>query len=73
MPKTSKTKEAVKKKTNWKHNAGNKPPLREQKDLMQKRIETWQACLNQASLEPDPIEDLLVRNTLENMDIATTS
>jgi hypothetical protein len=36
------------------------------------RIETRQACLNKATLEPDTIEDLLVRNTLEYMDMATS-
>ncbi len=35
-------------------------------------METRRACLNHATLEPDPIEDLLVRNTLEYMDIATS-
>jgi hypothetical protein len=48
--------------------------LREQRELekRRKRMETQRACLNQATLEPDLIEDLLVRNTLEYMDIATT-
>jgi hypothetical protein len=66
-------KEEVKEKTSQKRKAGNEQPLREQRELEKhrKRMETRQACLNQASLEPDPIEDLLVRNTLEYMDIAT--
>jgi hypothetical protein len=48
--------------------------LREQRDLENrwKRMETRRGCLNQATLEPDLIEDLLVRNTLEYMDIATS-
>jgi hypothetical protein len=48
--------------------------LRELRELekRQKRMETRRACLNQATLEPDPIEDLLVRNTLEYMDSATS-
>jgi hypothetical protein len=48
--------------------------LREQRQFekRQKRMEMWRACLNQATLEPDPIEDLLVRNTLEYMDLATS-
>ena len=37
-----------------------------------KRMETRRACLNEATLEPDPIDDLLVRNTLEYMDMATS-
>jgi hypothetical protein len=67
-------KEEVKEKTSRKQKAGNEQPLREQRELEQrwKRMETGQACLNQATLEPDPIEDLLVRNTLEYMDIATS-
>jgi hypothetical protein len=46
---------------------GNEQPLREQRELekQQKRMETRQACLNQATLEPDLIEDLLLRKTLE--------
>jgi hypothetical protein len=48
--------------------------LRERRELekRQKLMETRRACLNQANLEPDPVEDLLVRNTLEYMDIATS-
>jgi hypothetical protein len=48
--------------------------LREQRESekRQKRMETRRACLNEATLEPDPIEDLLVRNTLEYMDMATS-
>jgi hypothetical protein len=67
-------KEEVKEKTSRKRKAGNKQPLREQRESekRQKRIETRRACLNEATLEPDPIEDLLVRNTLEYMDMATS-
>ena len=67
-------KEEVKEKTSRKRKAGNEQPLREQRELekRRKRMETRQACLNQATLEPDPGEDLLVRNTLEYMDIATS-
>jgi hypothetical protein len=66
-------KEEVKEKTNQKQKAGNKQPSREHIKLekCQKCMETRQACLNEATLEPDPIEDLLVRKTLEHMDIAT--
>jgi hypothetical protein len=35
-------------------------------------METRRACLNKATLEPDPIEDLLVRNMLEYKDMATS-
>ena len=51
----------VKEKTSRKRKAGNEQPLREQRELekCQKHIEMWQACLNQATLKPDPIEDLL--------------
>ncbi len=54
--------------------AGNEQPMRELRELekRQKRMEMRQVCLNQATLESDPIEDLLVRNTLEYMDIATS-
>jgi hypothetical protein len=38
----------------------------------QKCMETWQACLNKATLEPDLIEDLLMRNTWECKDIAAS-
>jgi hypothetical protein len=67
-------KEEVKQKTSRKRKAGNEQLLREQRELekRQKRMETRQACLNQATLEPDPIEDMLLRNTLEYMDIATS-
>jgi hypothetical protein len=67
-------KEEVKEKTRRNRKAGNEQPLREQRKLEKrwKRIEMWRVCLNQATLEPDPIEDLLVRNTLEYMDIATS-
>jgi hypothetical protein len=68
-------KEAVKDKTSRKQKAGNEQPLREQRELekRRKRMETRQACLNQATLVPgDSIEDLLVRNFLEYMDIATS-
>ena len=34
--------------------------------------EKVEACLNQATLEPNQIEELLARNTLEYMDIATS-
>jgi hypothetical protein len=43
---------------------------RKELEKCQKCMETRRACLNQATLEPDPIEDLLVRNKLEYMDIA---
>ncbi len=68
------TKEEVKEKHSWKQKAGNEQPLREQRESAkrQKRMETRRACLNQATLEPDPIEDMLLRNTLEYMDIATS-
>ena len=48
--------------------------MREQREFekRQKRMETRRACLDQATLEPDPVEDLLVRNTLEYMDMATS-
>jgi hypothetical protein len=67
-------KEEMTKKTSQKQKAGSEQPLRERRELekRQKRMETWRACLNQATLEPDPIEDLLVRNTLEYMDSATS-
>ena len=67
-------KEEMTKKTSWKRKAGSEQPLRERRELekRQKRIETRRACLNQATLEPDPIEDLLVRNTLVYMDSATS-
>jgi hypothetical protein len=67
-------KEEVKEKTSWKQKARNEQPLREQRELEKrwKRMETRCACLNRATLEPDPIEDLLVRNTMEYMDIATS-
>ncbi len=67
-------KQEVKEKINRKRKAGNEQPLREQRELEKrwKRMETRRACLNQATLEPDPIEDLLVRNTLEYMDLATS-
>ena len=59
-------KEEVKEKTNRKRKTGNVQPLREQRQLEKrwKRMETRRACLNQATLEPNPIEDLMVRNTL---------
>jgi hypothetical protein len=55
----------VKAKTSRKRKAGNEQPLREQRESekRQKRMETRQTCLTEATLEPDPIEDLLVRNT----------
>ena len=67
-------KEEVKEKTSRKQKAGNEQTLREQRQAIkrQKRMETRRACLNEATLEPDPIEDLLVRNTLEYMDMATS-
>ena len=67
-------KQEVKEKINRKRKAGNEQPLREQRQFekRQKRMEMRRACLNQATLEPDPIEDLLVRNTLEYMDLATS-
>ena len=67
-------KEVVEEKTSWKQKAGNEPPLREQRELEKcwKCMETCRACLNQATLEPNPIEDLSVRNTLEYMDMATS-
>jgi hypothetical protein len=63
----------VKAKTSRKQKAGNEQPLREQRESekRQKHMETRRACLNEATLEPDPMEDLLVRNTLEYMDMAT--
>ena len=65
-------KEEMTKKTSRKQKAGSEQPLRELRELekRQKRMETRRACLNQATLEPDPIEDLLVRNKLEYMEIA---
>jgi hypothetical protein len=70
------SKEVVKEKTSQKRKAGNKQPLREQRESekRRKRMETRRACLNNegSTLEPDPIEDLLVRNTLEYMDMATS-
>ncbi len=67
-------KEEVKVKTSRKRKAGNEQPLREQRqsEKRQKRMQTRRTCLNEATLEPDPIEDLLVRNTLEYMDMATS-
>jgi hypothetical protein len=63
-----------KKKTKWKQKVGNKQSLREHIKLEkhQKCLETWQTYSNKATLEPDPIEDLLVRKTLEYKDIATS-
>jgi hypothetical protein len=68
-------KEEVMKKSSRKRKAGNEQPLRERKEIVkrQKRMETRRACLNAATLEPNPIEDLLVRNTMEYMDIATST
>jgi hypothetical protein len=37
-----------------------------------KHMEMGQACLNEVTLETDQIEGLMVRNTLEYMDIATS-
>jgi hypothetical protein len=67
-------KEEVEKKTSQKQKAGKEQPLREQRELekRQKCMERWQACLNKATLEPDLIEDLLVRNTLGCKDIAAS-
>jgi hypothetical protein len=67
-------KEEMKQKTSRKRKAGNQQPIREQREFekRQKRMETRRACLNQATLEPDLIEDMLVRNTLEYMDMATS-
>jgi hypothetical protein len=67
------SKEEVKEKTSRKQKAGNEQPFREQRHLEKhrKRMDTRRACLNEATLELDLIEDLLVRNTLEYMDIAT--
>ena len=67
-------KEEMTKTTSRKQKAGNEQPLRERRELekRQKRMETRRACLDKATLEPDPIEALLVRNTLEYMDIATS-
>jgi hypothetical protein len=55
-------KEELKEKTSRKRKAGNEQPLREQRELekRKKRMETRRACLNKATLEPDPIEDLPV-------------
>jgi hypothetical protein len=66
--------EEVKKKTNWKQKAGNEKPLREQRELekCQKGMEMQQACLNKATMEPDLIEGLLVRNRLECENIAAS-
>jgi hypothetical protein len=57
----------------WEAKSRGEQPLREQRELEKrpKHMNTWQACSNQATLEPDPIEDLLVMNTLEYMDTAT--
>jgi hypothetical protein len=67
-------KEEVKEKTSQKRKAGNEQPLIELRELEKRRkhMETQRACLNQATLEPDPVEDFLVRNNLEYMDIATS-
>jgi hypothetical protein len=67
-------KEEVKAKTSWKRKAQNEQPLREQRESekRQKRMETRRACLNEATLEPNPIKDLLVRNILKYMDMATS-
>jgi hypothetical protein len=64
-------KQEEKEKINRKRKAGNEQPLREQRQFekRQKHMEMRQV---QATLDPDPIEDLLVRNTLEYMDLATT-
>jgi hypothetical protein len=66
--------EVVKEKTSRKQKAGNEQPFKEQRESEKRRmrVETRRACLNKATLEPDPIEDLLVRNTLEYMDMATS-
>jgi hypothetical protein len=55
------SKEVVKEKTSRKRKAGNEQPLREQRESEKrwKRMETRRGCLNEATLEPDPIEDLL--------------
>jgi hypothetical protein len=68
------SKEVVKEKTSQKRKVGNEQPLREQRESekRRKRMETRGACLNKATLKPDPIEDLLARNTLEYMDMATS-
>jgi hypothetical protein len=59
-------KEEVKIETNGKQKAGNEQPLREQRELEKcwKHMEMRRVCLHQATLEPGPIEDLLVRNTV---------
>jgi hypothetical protein len=61
------SKEEVKEKTSQKQKAGSEQPLREQRKLEKhwKQMETLQVCLNEATSEPDPIGDLLVRNTLD--------
>ena len=68
------SKEVVKDKTSRKQKAGNEPPLREQREWekRQKGMGMRRACLNEATLEPNPIKDLLVRNTLEYMDMTTS-
>jgi hypothetical protein len=67
-----KAKEEVKQMTDRKRKAENVPLGRQREsEKRRKRMETRRACLNQATLEPDQIEDLLVRNTLEYMDMAT--
>jgi hypothetical protein len=60
-------KQEVERKTKRKRKAENKQPLREQRELERcpKCMEMWQSCLDQATLEPGRIEDLLVRNTLD--------
>jgi hypothetical protein len=57
-----------------KQKARNEQPLREQRELEKprKHMEKRRACLNEATLEPDPIKDQLVRNTMEYMDMATS-
>jgi hypothetical protein len=67
-----KAKEEVKQMTDRKRKAENVPLGRQREsEKRRKRMETRRACLNQATLEPDQIEDHLVRNTLEYMDTAT--
>jgi hypothetical protein len=67
-------KEEVKEKTSRKQKAGDEQTVREQREWGKrwKLMETRQACLNKATMEPDPMTDLLVRNTLEYMDLATS-
>ncbi len=65
----------MKEKTNRKQKVGKEQPLQEQQRELEKhwnRTEMYQACLNKATLETDPIEGLPVRTTLEYMDMATT-